>query len=258
VRLTGLLQPQTPRPADSSCARTCALAHGFPAALPARQAARAQRPGKRRADDTLTWDDASRPPLVTGLDLELADSFLLQEQDGPGPPTAAAANAIRPAGKHYDYEVRSYVVAATCTASAIGERWHATAGVRVEYVGYDYDNRMLAGNTDENGVPCGRRLPLQPPRRPHRRVRQPRAEARPAVESAAESLAYANASRGFRPPEMTELYRLQRNQRSRPRFRAPRRARGGLKARCRVATRELAASTCASATSSCASRTAST
>ena len=24
-----------------------------------------------------------------------------------------------------------------------------------EYVSYDYDNRMLAGNTDENGVPCG-------------------------------------------------------------------------------------------------------
>ena len=29
------------------------------------------------------------------------------------------------------------------------------AGARVEYVGYDYDNRMIAGNTDENGVPCG-------------------------------------------------------------------------------------------------------
>ena len=31
---------------------------------------------------------------------------------------------------------------------------HLGAGVRLEYVGYDYDNRMLAGNTDEHGVPC--------------------------------------------------------------------------------------------------------
>jgi len=34
-------------------------------------------------------------------------------------------------------------------------RWSLAAGLRAEYVRYDYDNRMLAGNTDENGVPCG-------------------------------------------------------------------------------------------------------
>ena len=49
--------------------------------------------------------------LIAGFDTELARSSLQQYQSGPttdGPP---AANAIRPAGSHYDYDVDSAVVA---------------------------------------------------------------------------------------------------------------------------------------------------
>jgi outer membrane receptor protein involved in Fe transport len=85
--------------------------------------------------------------------------------------------------------------------------------VRVEYVGYRYDNRMLAGNTDENGVPC---LPAgclysRPADRSDTFTNAaPKFSLR--WDAAAGLMLYANASRGFRPPEMTELYRLQRNQ----------------------------------------------
>jgi hypothetical protein len=47
---------------------------------------------------SLIWDSARDWSLTAGVDLELADSFLLEFQDGPttdGPPPA---NAIRPAG----------------------------------------------------------------------------------------------------------------------------------------------------------------
>ena len=90
---------------------------------------------------------------------------------------------------------------------------HAGLGVRAEYVGYDYDNHMLAGNTSDAGVPC------VPPSclysRPADRTDSfsnvaPKLSLR--WNPRDDLLLYANASRGFRPPEMTELYRLQRDQ----------------------------------------------
>ena len=90
---------------------------------------------------------------------------------------------------------------------------HAGAGVRVEYVGYDYDNRMLAGNTDENGVPCvpsGCLYSRPADRNDSFTNAAPKLSLR--WDAADGLMLYANLSRGFRPPEMTELYRLQRRQ----------------------------------------------
>jgi outer membrane receptor protein involved in Fe transport len=84
--------------------------------------------------------------------------------------------------------------------------------VRADTTNYDYDNHMLAGNTDQNGVACAPAGCLY---------------ARPADRSdtfdnvsprftlawaQGGNHVYLNASTGFRPPEMTELYRLQRRQ----------------------------------------------
>jgi outer membrane receptor protein involved in Fe transport len=163
---------------------------------------------------SLAWDQDPDWTLVAGLDLEIAVSFLQEHQDGPtsdGPP---AANAIRPAGLHYDYEVRSSVVAMYAHGERrFGGRWRATGGLRAEAVNYDYDNQMLAGNTDENGVPCGATGCLYS--RPADRTDAflnlaPKFGL--AVEIRDGLMAYANANLGFRPPEMTELYRLQRTQ----------------------------------------------
>ena len=163
----------------------------------------------------LTWDHAEDWSAVAGLDLEAAQSYLIQDQDGPVTGAPPAAIAIRPPGLHYDYEVRSLVAALYVHGERrFGERWRATAGLRAETVNYDYDNRMLAGNTDENGVPCT----------PAGCLYSRPADRTDAFVNVAPKLglslrlhdglfAYANASLGFRPPEMTELYRLQRGQR---------------------------------------------
>jgi outer membrane receptor protein involved in Fe transport len=162
----------------------------------------------------LAWDADPGWSLVTGLDLEIAQSFLEQYQDGPTSGGTPPANAIRPAGRHYDYDVRSSVAAAYVHGERRwAQRWRATAGLRAEWVGYDYDNRMIAGNTDENGVPCGPTGCLYS--RPADRSDgffdvAPKLGL--AVDLAAGLMAYANASVGFRPPEITELYRLQRAQ----------------------------------------------
>lgn len=149
-----------------------------------------------------------------GADLEASDTSLLENQEGPTTDGAPAANAIRPAGKHYDYGVAGLTLGGHATLE-----WRATsrlavaAGLRIERTRYDYDNHMLVGNTDENGVPCGAGGCLYS--RPADRVDTfdnvaPKLEAR--FKLSERQRLYASWARGFRPPEMTELYRLQRQQ----------------------------------------------
>lgn len=151
--------------------------------------------------------------VIAGIDTELARSSLLQYQNGPttdGPPEA---NVIRPSGKHYDYYVNSSVAAGYADwRRPLATRWTLEAGLRLEYARYDYDNRMIAGNTDEDGVPCpGGCLYSRPADRSDDFTNvAPRLGL---VFSVAESTtAYVSLARGFRAPEATELYRLQRQQ----------------------------------------------
>jgi outer membrane receptor protein involved in Fe transport len=160
------------------------------------------------------WSGDDTWSITAGLDLEYADSFLVEDQDGPttdGPPQA---NAVRPAGLHYDYDVRSEVAALYIHAERrFLERWHVLGGLRAEYVNYDYDNRMLAGNTDENGVQCPDPgcLYTRPADRDDDFVNlAPKLSV--SYDLGSSAMAYLSLSRGFRPPEITELYRLQRGQ----------------------------------------------
>ena len=161
---------------------------------------------------SLGLGDGSR--LVVGLDGELASGSLLQRQDGPttdGPP---AANAIRPAGKHYDYTVDSALLAPYLQwEKPLAGRLTLTAGLRFESLHYEYDNRMLDGNTDENGVPCPGNgcLYTRPADRSDRFTNWgPRLGLNWRLSGS--TAIWTSASRGFRPPEATELYRLQRGQ----------------------------------------------
>ena len=215
VRLTGLVQPRT-----RSDLRLELRPYLRTSRMEFLQHFLLGKPLERNGQDSaglmtsLAWDTARGWDLTAGLDLEIADSFLLEEQEGPTTDGSPPANAIRPAGKHYDYGVRSHVAALYGHAERrLSDRWRVTAGLRTEYVSYDYDNRMLAGNTDEDGVPCAATGCLYS--RPADR-RDAFFQAAPKlsvlVELAEGLVAYASAARGFRPPEMTELYRLQRQQ----------------------------------------------
>jgi outer membrane receptor protein involved in Fe transport len=152
--------------------------------------------------------------LRAGADLESSDSSLLEVQDGPTLEGSAIARAIRPAGRHYDYAVRGVTAGAFVDLRwQLAPRWSATAALRAEQTRYRYDNLMIDGNTDEAGRPCafGGCLFSRPADRSDRFDNvSPRAEVAFAPDE--RQRYYVSAGRGFRPPETTELYRLQRQQ----------------------------------------------
>ncbi|HEX7116295.1 MAG TPA: TonB-dependent receptor [Steroidobacter sp.] len=152
--------------------------------------------------------------LLAGLDLEGAEGFLKETQAGPATDGPPAANLIRPAGKHYDYEVRSQVAALYGLLELpLTSQLRLTAGVRFEHVRYDYDNRMLSGNTRDDGTSCAPEGCLY--HRPEDRTDEfSNVTSKLGLTYAlsdAHTL-YVSAARGYRAPDTSELYRLQRQQ----------------------------------------------
>jgi iron complex outermembrane receptor protein len=146
--------------------------------------------------------------LLAGVDLEAARGFLKETQ-----PTAFT-DPNRPIGKHYDYEVDSRVAAAYGQVTQpVGERLKLTGGVRLEHVEYDYDNRMIAGNTRDDGTPCSAAGCVYA--RPADRTDDfTSVTARVGASYALTNnhSVYASLARGYRAPDTSELYRLQRQQ----------------------------------------------
>jgi outer membrane receptor protein involved in Fe transport len=161
---------------------------------------------------TATFGSDSNRTII-GVDLEWSDVFLRQSQDGPTQGSAFLMET-RPEGKHYDYDVTATAIAAYAQSDwTIDDRLTLSAGLRLDRVAYDYNNRMLDGNTRDDGTPCGFGGCLY---------------SRPADRSDSfTNLApkftmnfqfsdtgsfYASLARGFRAPQATELYRLQSGQ----------------------------------------------
>ncbi len=164
---------------------------------------------------TLTYDNGRGTQLIGGVDAEIANSTLYEFQSGPATDGAPAANIIRPAGRHYDYDVDSRVIAGYAQLhQQLGSRVTATVGARLEHVSYDYDNHMIAGNTREDGSNC--------PVASNCLYSRP-ADRKDDFDGFTPSVGltydlthgfsvYASAARGYRAPDTSELYRLQRQQ----------------------------------------------
>ena len=150
---------------------------------------------------------------IVGIDLEWADLFLKQTQDGATQGSDFLVET-RPEGKHYDYDVTSYAIAPYIQAEfKVNEKLTLNAGLRTEHLRYDYNNRMLDGNTRDDGTVCGFGgcLYSRPPDRSDSFTNLAPKLALNFLLNAQASL-YANLSRGFRAPQATELYRLQSGQ----------------------------------------------
>ncbi|MCR9276777.1 MAG: TonB-dependent receptor [Pseudomonadaceae bacterium] len=147
-----------------------------------------------------------------GTQLEWMAASLQQDQVGPTTGSAFLVET-RPSGLHYDFDVDSQYL-------ALFGRIDKQAGVasiwlsgRVEQLRYDYDNKTINGRTRDDGTTCGFGGCLY--QRPADRnddftdvaldlgIRLPISER---LE------AYAAVASAFRPPQATELYRLQRDQ----------------------------------------------
>ncbi len=177
-----------------------------------------ERPGQPGEDNghhsagamlSLTAESEGRLTIF-GLDLDLSDAFLRQTQFGPTQGNPRQRETF-PEGKHYDYEVEAVNLALYAqTEFKISERWSLGGGLRLEHTHYDYDNRMIEGDTRDDGTPCGFGGCVYS--RPADRSDNftdlaPNLSASYILDET--SSVFFNLARGFRVPQMLELYRLQ-------------------------------------------------
>jgi iron complex outermembrane recepter protein len=141
------------------------------------------------------------------------NGFLFQAQDGPavGPPPPVAG--IRPAGRHYDYEIDGQRLGGYLAIDhEPAARWRVRGGLHADWIRYDYDNRMADGNLADDGSACdfGGCLYNRPGDRSDDYL-----ELAPELTVSRQldgGMAWLRLARGFRAPQATELYRLQRGQ----------------------------------------------
>lgn len=145
--------------------------------------------------------------LFNGFDMELTQAYLEQTQTGPGVGDS-------PSGKHYDYEVDGRYF-----AWFVGGDWQASDntvinfGTRYDIQFYDYNNQMISGNTDAQGVPClGAPCRYARPDDEEQRFRNWSYHLGLIYTLTEHTSIIANANQGFRAPQASELYRLQATQ----------------------------------------------
>ncbi len=148
-----------------------------------------------------------------GAQIERAMSDLAEIQARPATGGDAAVG-IRPVGVHYDYEVDSLMYALFYDGEfALNDNLSIVHSGRFEHLAYDYANNISDGNLRANGTACGFGGCLF--NRPADREDDfnnwaGRLGVR--YESAAGNASHLAISTGFRAPQTTELYRLQRRQ----------------------------------------------
>ncbi len=160
------------------------------------------------------WSRELEPiSLTVGVQLERMSAQLLQVQENETRGSAFLV-ATRPKGIHYNYDVTSSSGALfnslTYTPNSSGE---FSQSMRVELVNYDYTNRHLVGNTKDDGAQCGFGGCLYS--RPANRTDDfanvaTRIGYRHLV--ADQTSVWGLVGWGYRPPQTTELYRLQSGQ----------------------------------------------
>jgi iron complex outermembrane recepter protein len=171
-----------------------------------------------------TWDFAAGHTVIIGVDAEYTDGSLKETQEGPD--TFSFGNA-RPQGLHYDFDVGATVVAPYVhTEWQIIERLRATVGLRYEYTQYDYDNAIADGTLKADGSACVRNPPVAPNgtnevdclfRRPEDRkddFHNYSSKIGATYRIYDDASLFVNWSRGIRAPQVTDLYRIQRRQRT--------------------------------------------
>jgi iron complex outermembrane receptor protein len=174
-----------------------------------------ERNGQHSIQAGLAWrQDLEQTRLALGLDLELAQGFLWEYQENPIEEGSDYLIATRPAGMHYDYEVNSRMASPYLQVQqAMNPRTTISFGLRLESLSYHYDNKMLDGNTDQDGQPCGYDgcLYTRPvDRNDHFSSLAPKLGLTYRLDD--QRQLYVSANRGFRAPQATELYRLQSQQ----------------------------------------------
>ncbi|WP_394222351.1 TonB-dependent receptor [Alteromonas gracilis] len=147
-----------------------------------------------------------------GIDAEYTEGELVQSQEGATQGSAFLVETI-PAGKHYDYDVDATLLAPFFTFNWQHEKWDISLGGRFESMQYDYTNNMNVGRVREDGTECGFggcRYSRPANSEDDFNNFSPKLSLRYALN--AQVQLFGGIARGYRAPQATELYRLQRSQ----------------------------------------------
>ncbi len=171
-----------------------------------------EKNGQDSAGLLFSWSNDG--DLSTGIDLEWAQGTLTEFQEKPLETGSAFLKETRPQGYHYDYEVVATTLAGWIQwQHKLRPDLELTAGLRAEHLTYDYDNRMLDGNTRDDGTECGFGgcLYTRPADR-NDSFTNISPELGLSYDLNDQQMLYLRAARGYRAPQATELYRLQKGQ----------------------------------------------
>ena len=147
-----------------------------------------------------------------GLDVESTDGNLFQSQPNPTQGSFFLRNSI-PQGAHYDYEVEARQIALFANyETALSDNWRLSIGARAEKMEYDYDNKMVDGRTNDQGVACrfGCRYSRPGDRNDTFEDISPKIGLSYQLNN--NNSLQLRVQRGIRAPQATELYRLQGSQ----------------------------------------------
>jgi len=154
---------------------------------------------------------------ILGAQIEIADVNLKQYQPEVLTTSSPFNNAVRPQGLHYNYQVNSKTLALFYgfKENLVNKSIKVFGDARIEHLAYQYKNKMISGNTKEDGRPCnfGGCFYNRPEDRNDKHTEM-------SFRLGAESLLveshnfFLQLSSGFRPPQISEVYRLQKEQNS--------------------------------------------
>lgn len=151
--------------------------------------------------------------VAIGVDGESTVGKLLQFQANPTVGSAFLRNTI-PQGKHYDFNVDATMAGGYVSyEQPLAEDLFLSVGARIEKVTYDYDNLMLDGRTNDQGVACGFggcRYSRPADRGDDFTNLSPKVALSYQLDD--NNRVDFRVQRGFRAPQATELYRLQNRQ----------------------------------------------
>ena len=148
-----------------------------------------------------------------GLDAESTEGAYKENQ--PNPTTGALfTRRTVPQGMHYDYEVEANQFAVFANyETPLTDRLDLSIGARLENIDYEYDNLMLDGRTDANGVACGfGGCRFSRPADSDDDFSDISPKLGLSYELNGSHNLFVRAQRGIRAPQSTELYRLQGSQ----------------------------------------------
>lgn len=162
---------------------------------------------------SVSWQASPTVQWTLGLDAEQTSAALRQFQPN-ATQGSAFLQATIPQGLQYDYQVDADMLAVFTELSwQLTEDIQLLAGVRAEQIEYEYDNLMLAGRTDELGNACGFggcRYSRPADRDDDFSNTAPQLALNYQLDESQSF--FVRIAHGYRAPQATELYRLQRQQ----------------------------------------------